>query len=51
VPRVYLFYLSLPGKGDISTLQIRGHFYFALTAQITDGVHAKVVKKEEPQVG
>jgi hypothetical protein len=31
VPSVYHFPLSVPVKGDISTLQNWGHFYFALT--------------------
>ncbi len=31
VPRVYHTPLSALVKGDISTLQNRGHFYFALT--------------------
>jgi hypothetical protein len=31
MPRVYHFPLSTLRKGDISTLQKRGHLYFALT--------------------
>jgi hypothetical protein len=31
VPGVYHIRLFTPGIGDISTLQKRGHFYFALT--------------------
>jgi hypothetical protein len=34
VPSVYHDWPAPLAKGDISTLQIRGHFYFALTGAI-----------------
>jgi hypothetical protein len=33
VPEVYHIRFLSPAKGDISTLQMWGHFYFALTEQ------------------